>query len=214
MKNIFYFITAFSFGVLLVLFFSMTRQTVIHNTSKPMPPLHFSLAKAPSESLQGVIMSLSGDVLWQSRTATESVHVTEPRIVQQGEMIETEETGFAAVQLPAAVAITISPNTKIDFIQTLPVSIVLNQSDGEATYVKLGTKYPISVRIPRILLTDIDSGSCKIALDAINQIATIAVVDGQSRVAFNDASNVSNVITLERGAQLVFDEHAKTYSIL
>src|SRR5579872_4703562 len=78
----------------------------------------FSLSQAPSESLRGVIESLSGNISWQSRTATEETNINFPIPRQQGEVLETK-VGKVTLSFANIGKIDLFEDTKVSFIQTL-----------------------------------------------------------------------------------------------
>src|SRR5260370_25910131 len=78
---------------------------VSHSTSS-----HFSLKKAPSESLVGHIASMSGEVLWESRIATQSSPLSAPQAIQQGEEVDTGKDGLGSISFYNTLTFTLSNN--------------------------------------------------------------------------------------------------------
>src|SRR4051794_20941381 len=101
MKKLFIFLSSIIIGFLLVFIyktFSPTKQveTLQKQTEQAS---HFSIENPPSNSLKGEIATFSGEVQWQSRTATEGAKLDAVRPLQQGENIITKK-GTALLQFP------------------------------------------------------------------------------------------------------------------
>src|SRR5437763_1209366 len=73
-----------------------------HNVSA-LPTSAFSLENAPTKSLRGTIQTLTGEVEWQSRTATTPAALTTIATIQQAERLVTKDTGNVVVAFPASV---------------------------------------------------------------------------------------------------------------
>lgn len=181
-------------------------QTLPRIALTPSPISHFSLQKAPTASLPGNILSLSGGVSWQSRVATESVHITSPQPVQQGESVTTDATGSAVIEITKEASLALGKNTTIDLIQTLPVNIVVHQ-DGSVMYTVSGT-YPFSVRGLGLLLTLSSQSTVTITTTATK--VTAAVTKGQLTAAYTDTDDVSTVLMVTAGQLLKYDDPSRT----
>ena len=116
MKSIFYFLCFFFIGVLGVITYGILQKnpgkpvtSIIQTVTKP----NFDIAVAPSESIRGNIKQMTGDVFWQSRTATESSQIpfdwfdsahhksAQGHGLQQGEEIQTKENGNLTIEFPS-----------------------------------------------------------------------------------------------------------------
>ncbi len=170
----------------------------------------FSLEQAPSKSLKGTI-SFTGSLEWQSRIATMPALLTQPVSLQQGEIIITKDTGRATIEFPNAVSISASPNTEIEFIQTLPDNFVVLQRQGKADYKKSGTT-PLSLRILGMILKQ-NEGEISASIDDTGSLLTISVIKGSITAAYNDVDYLSNVLTVSEGETLTFDNETKTATI-
>lgn len=191
-----------------VAIFILTQTTTRH-VSKPkkdMTPLSskFSLKNAPSLSLRGTISALSGDVFWQSRTATEAATITSLPYLQQGEELITSTSGKVTVHLANNCIIRLQPRTHLNFVQTLPQSMVIELKKGDVTVTK-NCSSPFSLKSLH-LLTQINQGESTFSLDDEEGIVSVEVHEGNITVAFNDSDNVSNILDVEAGQTLIFDD--------
>ncbi|MFA9289210.1 MAG: hypothetical protein ACEQSA_05020, partial [Weeksellaceae bacterium] len=95
MKALSVFFISVVIGIIAIVSYTLLspRQVLEKDTSKDTVTQSqaFDLAEAPKETLRAQITSLEGDVKWQSRVATEPAELKEPRKLQQGEEILTEE---------------------------------------------------------------------------------------------------------------------------
>lgn len=209
MKNLIIFILFVIFGIGVVAAYTKrVPQTTPEQTVK-LPFIgqnQFSLENAPADSLRGKIATLSGDVKWQDRVATQSSQITNPINIQQGEQLITGDNGKVQVEIPAAVIINISPKSDLSFVQTLPQNIVLSQTKGEVEYQKIGT-VPVSIRVLRLLVEE--KGDITISVSDTLPIITINVHTGSVTVAYNDSQNVSTVKTINSGNQFIFNNDTK-----
>ena len=85
MKKPVIFVLYFCLGIFLIFAFRIIIQIInSQQLQSPLATLSFSLETAPSESLRGTIVSLSGDVGWQSRISTQAAQITKSMQIQQG----------------------------------------------------------------------------------------------------------------------------------
>ena len=172
----------------------------------------FSLSKAPSESLVGDITNMQGIVKFQDRVATESAILTSPIVdVQQGESFETGSNGSFGLAFPSLsdnpkAEITVSPNTNLNIVQTLPADLVFSQTTGVAEYRKLAD-IPVTIRSLHLLIED--DGDITITLDDSAPFVTVVVNSGSATVAYNNISNISRVLTVNAGQKLTFNDHTR-----
>jgi hypothetical protein len=171
------------------------------------PKTLFSIENAPSQSLVGKVASISGNVAWQSRTASFSTLINSPVILQQGEKVNTQDNGKVTINFPQTITITASANTQLNFIQTLTANFVVDQAQGRSTYVKNGT-VPISVRALDLLI-NVETGTCSISVDKDTASIVVAVSSGSAVVAFNDTNNVTNILTINKGEEYLFNNNTK-----
>lgn len=175
-------------------------------------PTAFSLAKAPSTTIYGSIMSLSGNVGWESRIATEPAKIRAPRHVGQGEALETKEDGRVTVVFPNVGVMTLLPKTFVGIIQTLPAQVVLSQTKGNVIYKKEGT-IPLSITA-NSLLVKINHGQISIDIDdTLPLITGDAAAGASATLAYTDINDQSNVATVENGKGFTFNTRTKKLRI-
>lgn len=197
--------------VLVIGYFKLTNK--ISTVSLPQVPSisfsdlikfsRFSLDKAPSQSLVGTINSMSGEVLYEPRLASESARITSPQEVQQGESLSTGIDGKIILNFKDAIEINLENNSGVNVIQTLPADLVFKQTLGSVIYKKLGT-YPISIRVGHLLIED--GGEVKISFTKDSPITTVTIVNGSAIVAYNNLNNDSRMVNLTTGQILEFNE--------
>ena len=162
----------------------------------------FSIETAPSESLRGKIISMTGEISWQSRIATEAAKISVPQTIQQGEKLITGEKSNLSLDFPNACSVEFSPQTEIEIIQTLPKNIVFSQTSGTGEYVKTGS-YPVSVRVLSLLAEN--DGDMIVSVDPENPLIILTQKSGQTIVAYNDLNYVSHETTIASGRTLTFN---------
>lgn len=166
----------------------------------------FSLEKAPSQSLVGVITLMIGEVGHEGRLATESAKINSPVPIQQGEGLLTGIDGSLILTFEKAVEINMSDSTSIGIIQTLPTDMVFSQKLGTAEYKKLAD-IPVSVRSRHLLIKN--DGDITVTVDGLKPIITVLVNSGSATFAYNDKNNISNVLTIEAGKILTFNDDTR-----
>ncbi|MDO8583236.1 MAG: hypothetical protein Q7R51_01790, partial [bacterium] len=137
--------------------------------------------------------------------------ITVPRIIQQGEAIETKDDGKITVRFPDAYTIDIFPKSKLDFIQTLPSNFVISQEQGISEYTKTGAT-PLSIRSFHLLI-QLNSGYIAITTDKDEKTVSVNVSSGSATLAYNDLQYISNVITIKAGKTFTFDDNTRTARI-
>lgn len=186
--------------------FSFTKLTKQKSTQTSFNP-----EKAPTESLRGKIATFSGIIKWQSRIATEAARVNLPAFIQQGEQIETEDNGKLTIEFPNVSLIKISPDSQINFAQTLPANIVLVQSKGLVQYQKSG-KENISIRVLHLLIQQ-TSGEMIVSISKDRPLITVNIKKGEATIAYNDAANISQEVTINEGKQLIFNDSTREITL-
>lgn len=183
------------------------------SVSQPAPPLKtvapFSVETPPPKSKRGTI-TMSGDVEWQSRGATEPARLAERDEALQGEEYWTKETGNMTIRFPDIVDITIDPNTHINLVQTLPEHFVLLQDSGAAAYQKSPAAAPIAIRALHLLIQQND-GELDVVFDG--PLITLIVASGSITVAYNDSNNSSQLVTIKDGNTYSFNDETRTGEI-
>jgi hypothetical protein len=167
----------------------------------------FSLETAPKQSLQGTIMSMTGHVEWTSRIATAPAQLKEDTHIQQGESVETKKDGSIKISLSTDLQVTLFSNSKVQFIQTLPETIVFQQDSGSVTYSKTAGN-PMSVRTFG-LSTEMTDGRILITMDTDQLTAVVKIQKGNATCAYNDLEYQSHVATYPVGTILVYDSEKR-----
>lgn len=215
MKKVLLFLIPFLITVFVVVgYFKLTQK--ISSISVPSIPSisfsdlvkfsRFSLEKAPSQSLVGTIISMSGEVEYEKRLATESARINSPIPVQQGESLTTGIDGKVILTFEKAVEIDMSEDTTVGVIQTLPADMVFTQTVGSADYKKLGT-IPVSIRSRHLLIKN--DGDITVSVDILKPIITVSVNSGTATFAYNNINNISRVVTVESGKTLTFNDDTR-----
>lgn len=180
---------------------------IIQNVVRP----NYSIETAPSESIRGTIIKMDGEVKWESRVATEAAIITSPRELQQGEEIDTGDSGNVAMEFPGAADITMSPKTQIDFVQTLPASFVISEASGSADIKKMGS-VPVSIRVLHLLVKQND-GELSIGVDNHNSLINLNIISGSITIAFNDLNLVSKEMNFVSGQRITFSDLTRSFSL-
>jgi len=212
MKLILIFIASILIGISSVFIYHITKthpnepvKNIIQNVVKPT----FSIADAPSEAVKGTITQISGDVLYESRTATVPSGITSPVIVQQGESIQTKDTGSLNLEFPSEAKISIFPKTEIDFIQTLPVDFVVNIASGSAEITKTAN-VPVSIRTLHLLIRE-NSGDLSIGINTDKPIVNLNIIKGSITTAYNDLNLVSHIVNFKEGQKVIFNDSTRSF---
>lgn len=170
----------------------------------------YSLEKAPSESLVGVVTEMNGLVRYESREATTSAEIKDPPNIQQGDKLLTGENANLLLQFKNVAEIKMDPNSVIGIIQTLPPSLIFSQSAGDIFYKKLSNDH-LSVRAMHLLVeTD---GEVKIVVDKANSIVKVVAIKGVPKIAYNNLNFDTRLFNLEEGKTLIFDDVSRSVVI-
>ena len=206
MKTVLLFLVSLFAGFTIISVYTYWHGQQLGNIIKPsnVVKTDFSLKNAPQKTLKGNVASTSGTVKWLSRVAAKSVQIHAPHKVQQGESLSTGKNSEAVVTINNAAAISILSNTDVNFIQLLPINVVLEQNDGSVTYQNT-IQVPISVRSFN-LVTVLTQGVATIAADKRSKTVIVTILKGVAREGYQDTQSESNIVTLTAGEQFVFDD--------
>ncbi len=204
MKYLNIFLLFFLVGICVAIGYKVIHHTDLSVAKQNPPTGDFSIIQPPKQSVKGQIASMSGDVNWESRTATQPATLLKPRPVQQGELLETGKDGKVTVVFPNAGTIHINQSSHLEFIQTLPVNFVFSQNKGLVDYEKKGN-VPFSVRTFHLVVS-LENGTYSVNTDADNDIVTIAVHAGSAKIAFNNTQYVTQIVNINEGEQYAFDD--------
>lgn len=171
----------------------------------------YSLINAPEESFKGNIASMSGTILWFSRIAKKPIRLTSPRSIQQGEELITGNKSNAEILINDSVEVTLNSNSDVNFIQTLPINIVLLQNKGTVLYQNLG-QHALSVDTLD-LISAINSASTKITVNPSAKIVTVSVQKGTITEGYEDLQDNSNVNIVQAGQTFQFNDDTKEVTL-
>lgn len=211
-KNSLYFLSAALVGF----FLFVTVYLLLHvaqSTYPTIPQTQFSISHAPTDALIGNLATLSGQVLWESRTASTPSAITKVQPIQQGELLQTKDKGVFTLSFQNVLLATASAKGAINIIQTLPANMVLQQQDGKISYEVLGTKIPVSIRAIDLLI-NLTSGKSSIEVDNKKSQVTIDVLSGSITLAYTDTNNTSVVKKFSAGQEISFNNNTKTIKLL
>lgn len=166
-------------------------------------PTKFSLDQAPSDSIKGQITNMTGEIWWQSRTATEPAQLLDKIPIQQGEILMASESGNLTIEFAPAVTVTLFPDTKMEVIQTLPLNLVFNQTKGVGQYQKTGDS-PVSIRSLN-LIVNLENGLINIDVDEETEEIILGLKTGSAKVGYNSPEFDSKVWKLEPGDVFSYD---------
>ncbi len=209
--KIFLFFLAVVIGFLSTIFIYFKINKV--NVNKIVSPLitsELSLFNAPSDSLTGKITGLSGTILWTARDNNQQL-ITKPQNIQQGEEVETGTNSSLKMAFNNIVFISISANSKLSIIQTLPANLVFNQLFGKLEYEKLNSSIPVSVRALDLLI-NINDGESEISVDKNDSTIKISIKTGDVTIAFTDTNNKTIIQNIKSGEDLIFNNNSKTFT--
>ena len=174
----------------------------------PVQTSKFSLESAPTQSLRGNISSLSGEIRWLSRTATESALISTPQKIQQGELIQTGKDGKVSIIFPS-ISFKLAKNTELEFIQALPFDFVVSQPSGAVEYTNQNANIPLSIRSMHLLMR-LTSGKLTVRIDDEEGQIIVDTIEGEVTVAFNDADNITQTLAIPEDQRLTFDDETRT----
>jgi hypothetical protein len=219
MKKIILFLIPFLITLIVVVGYFKLNQKISTIKIPDLPSIsfsdlvkfsRFSLEKAPSQSLVGLITSMSGEVEHERRLATESAKINSPVPIQQGEKLETGADGNLVLTFEKAAEITISPDSSVGIIQTLPADLVFSQSLGTVRYKKLAD-IPVSIRSKHLLIEN--NGDITVSVDKIKPIVTVKINSGSATFAYNNIYNISRVWEFDAGTTVTFNDGTRRVAI-
>lgn len=185
-------------------------SSVVLTQIKPtaIPSSTFSIETPPSESLQGSISARLGTLLWESRIATEPSELTTDVKMKQGERLLTTAKSSAVITFDKLGSISLSENSDLSFIQTLPIDFVVQQKSGSIVY-ELNDTTPLSIRIRNALITK-TSGKINVSMADGDSVIVISTLEGTAQIGFNDVDIISQVFTLREGQVYEYNSDERT----
>ena len=183
-----------------------TSPTRIDANLSQISATPFSLLAAPSKSYRGKLTILSGDVLWQDRVATESSVVKENITVQQGEKIETNKNGNAQIEFENILKVDMYPNSSLNIIQTLPNHMVLSIDYGKLS-LDTSNNNVTAIRAYHLLVEL--NGKADVDIEDQLPIIKLKVVSGSATLAYNDLNFNTQVLKIQGGEIIEFDDSTR-----
>lgn len=211
-KNILIFIFFFVISTFIVYEILNSQNITTLHISLFEPKTQFSIQNAPSQSLKGKTINLSGAVSYQSRAANFGLSITTQTDIVQGDSLSTLGNGKALVIFGKIGNVSLLPNTQVNFIQTLPQNFVVQQTEGLSIYQRAG-KIPFTVRAFDLIVDLSDNSSVSIGVDKDKSIVTIDIQKGIANLAFTDLNNVSNVVNLTQGEKAIFNNNTQSLNL-
>jgi len=193
-----------------IIFFLLGAAAALGIFTKKEPNFEstkFSLEEAPSESIRGQITNMSGDIWWQSRTATEPAKLAEPVASQQGEVLIASESGKLTVSFNPAAGISLFPETQVEIIQTLALNLVFNQTQGVGQYLVTGL-VPVTIRSLN-LIVNVEDGLLVVDTDEETGGIILGLKTGRASVGYNSPDFESRVWQLEPGDVFSYDSNER-----
>ncbi len=199
-------------GIALSLFFtknhSVPQSMITIGKKEPsFEPTKFSLEDAPGDSIRGNITNLSGDIWYQSRTATEPAKLTEGIPVQQGETWIASGEGKLTVNFNPALTLSLFPKSQVEVIQTLPVNLVFKHDQGVGQYQVSGAN-PVTIRSFN-LIANVDEGLFVIDTDPDTGTIILSLKTGSAKIGYNSPQFDSKVWQLESGDVFTYDSNTR-----
>ncbi len=168
-------------------------------------------SRAPPNALQGSITYIDGEVLWQSRTATEAAELGGSTPIQQGETIETGDDGEVTILFDEDTLIDIFSKSSVSFTQTLPANIVITHRGGEVEYSQETATIPLSIRVGH-LLVKLHEGAISIIFEESN--VTVRVIEGSATTVYNSLEYETNYEELNKGESFFYDDISRESEVL
>ncbi len=211
MKDLRILIIGFLVGVAAVSGFTVFKtqeQSPAKVVEETSPTSTFSIEPAPSASIKGTITDRQGELLWESRVATEPAKLLDNVLIQQGERLVTGVDGSVAIDFPRVGSISLGEDSDLSFIQTLPVNFVVKQTKGIVKY-EIEGDVPLSIRIRSAILIK-DNGIVEVTVTEGDSLISIALLEGTATIGFNDLEYVSRVFNLREGETYEYDSDQRT----
>lgn len=210
MKGFYLFFAFLVAGAAAAVMYLKTPPPATELVSPNLRVISYDALRPPEQSLKGQVTSLSGDVFWRSRAATATAKIVLPQPIQQGESIKTGVDGSADIIFPFLVSMTVHPKTELEFVQTLPLNVVVAQKSGTARFYDKSSSIPLSVRALHLLI-DQSAGDLLVSVDPRQRLVNLDIGEGEATAAFNNTQNISQVIKLRAGRSYTFDDRLRKF---
>lgn len=195
-------------GIIVIVGYSIWKKekTVIIKNIIPQEKI-FSIEPAPKQARVGTIATMTGQIFWQSRIATQSSEIKDLKQVQQAELLGTGKDSSVSALFNDAVSINLSSDSEIEFLQTLPLNFVFRQNKGTIIYEKIGT-VPLSIRTLHLLISVL-TGKISLATDMETHIVTLEVLEGSVKLGYNDVDYNTQTLELKKGERYIFEDDTR-----
>src|SRR5260370_20791662 len=107
---------------------------------------------------------MSGEVLWESRIASQCSPLSAAQAIQQGEEVDIGKDGLGSISFDKTLTFTLSNNTQVAIVQTLPANLIMQLKTGSVKIEKLDSSIPVSWR-GLDLLIDLQKGEYQITVN-------------------------------------------------
>src|SRR5581483_9249139 len=210
-KKIIVFLLFLLLGIACVTIYKFSRQplrNIINTVTSPK----FNIENAPPVSIKGEILTMSGDIFYQDRIATQDAKIRDKVILKQGETIRTGEDANLTLTFPNTISIQLFPATQLEFFQTLPANFVTRIASGSALFKKEGSN-PVSIKAAHLLINQ-DSGVLSVGMNNNPQEETninLNIIEGQITVAYNDTNLVSHVQSFDAPKRITFNDYLRKF---
>jgi hypothetical protein len=206
-------------SILYVQVVPLTDDTTLYSESDQVKS--YDSSQAPPEALQGSVTYMDGEVMWQSRSATEAATLYGSTSILQGEEVETGEDGEITILFDNDTLIDIFSESSVSFTQTLPANIVITHRRGEVEYSQDKSTHPLSVRVGHLLVR-LHSGIMSITFDEIKNeddeivesLVTVRVRKGSATTAYNSLEYETNYTKLNEGESLLYNNISRESDII
>lgn len=205
------FLLLFLIGLISVLGFRIWR--VRRAKSIPFFPQKSSFTlQPPVEALVGKLIEVEEEVKKEPRDDEEFQEAKEKEEILNGEKLATGKDSKAVVEFPDFAEVALFSNSEVTFVNLLPSSFLIRQSQGEVNYKLLQDQNPLSVRSLNLLFT-LDSGESKITTDEENGEIVVEQLLGKAKMAMVDLENKTHIWRLEKGQRALIDDEERRVEI-
>jgi hypothetical protein len=211
-KNLYLFFIFLFIGIGIAFGYSVWKKEKVTIVQKISPQEEkFSIESPPKQSQKGVVASMSGQILWQSRIAAEPAEIKDLKQVQQAELLATGKESNISINFKDVVTITLSSESEIEFVQTLPINFVFRQNKGEINYLKKGM-IPLSIRSFHLLMTFSD-GEYLLNTNFDDHTLELTVKKGLVKAAYNNIQYETQTADIKEGEKFIFEDDSRTGKI-
>lgn len=207
MKRTALFFLGFLLAALAVFFFRIAQVRFTSEPTFTPQPITFEF-QPPTNSQIAQVIAVKNDVTKIPRNATTAATIKTGDEVLVGETVTTGENSETTLQLGSSLTSSVSANTVMTFLSTVPETILVKQDQGTAIYQNNGEQ-PFSLRILHFLI-ELQSGNMTVTTDEKEKIVTLLLNEGTAKVAWEDKDLNSKIYTLMVGQTVVLEDTTLT----